>query len=69
MPEHLPLLGSLSFPVLQEMAADGLLTFNREGMQLTETGHYFIRNACSAFDLYLQRNRSITSGNQFSKAI
>lgn len=69
VPGHLPLLESFSFPVLQEMQADGLLTFDREGVQLTSTGHYFIRNACSAFDLYLQRNRSDAGSNQFSKAI
>lgn len=67
--EHLPILESLSFPVLQEMAADGLLIFNCEGMQLTAAGHYFIRNACSAFDLYLQRNRPAITGHQFSRAI
>ena len=68
-PEHLPILESLSFPVLEEMAADGLLTFDRAGVQLTAAGHYFIRNACSAFDLYLQRGRSLATGPQFSKAI
>jgi oxygen-independent coproporphyrinogen III oxidase len=30
-------------------------------------GHYFIRNVCSAFDLYL--NKDITGKQIFSKAI
>lgn len=68
-PQHLPILESLSFPVLDEMKADGLLVFNNEGVQLTGMGHYFIRNACSAFDLHLQRSRSLQTGPIFSKAI
>ena len=68
-PAHMPLLETWTFPVLHELAADGLLEYNRNGVQLTDPGHYFIRNACSAFDLYLQRNRSQAINNQFSKAI
>lgn len=68
-PEHLPLLEAWSFPVLEELAADGLLVFDHTGMQLTAMGHYFIRNACSAFDLYLQRSQSVQTGPLFSKAI
>ena len=68
-PEHLPILKSLSFPILEELAEDGLLTFDQEGIQLTAMGHYFIRNACSAFDLHLQRSRSFHTSPLFSKAI
>jgi oxygen-independent coproporphyrinogen III oxidase len=68
-PDHLPVLKELSFPILEELAEDGLLEFDQEGMQLTVIGHYFIRNACSAFDLHLQRSRSSHASPLFSKAI
>ena len=66
--EHLPLLQTYTFPKLEELAADGLLEWNTQGLRLTEQGHYFIRVVCSAFDLYLQRGQQ--SGKPiFSKAI
>ncbi|MFL5739132.1 MAG: oxygen-independent coproporphyrinogen III oxidase [Flavisolibacter sp.] len=65
--EHLPLLQEYCFPQLRELAKDGLIDWNVEGLQLTEQGRYFIRNVCSAFDLYLQRN--YCGNKQFSKAI
>lgn len=67
--EHLPLLEEYTFPRLEELEKDGLIVWNRQGLILTSQGHYFIRNICSAFDLYLQRP-NYTPGKQiFSKAI
>ncbi|MCU7549492.1 oxygen-independent coproporphyrinogen III oxidase [Chitinophagaceae bacterium LB-8] len=68
-PEHLPLLRQYTFPKLEALAADGLIEWNEDGVQLTAQGHYFIRNVCSAFDLYLLRNEMNTEKQLFSKAI
>lgn len=65
--EHLPLLEQYSFPILKDFEKDGLIEWNRNGLKLTSQGHYFIRNICSAFDLYLQRNKP--EKVIFSKAI
>ncbi len=67
-PEHLPLLQECCFPQLETLAADGLVSFDDLHASLTPQGHYFIRNVCSAFDLFLQRNRSQVM-QKFSKAI
>jgi oxygen-independent coproporphyrinogen III oxidase len=68
-PEHLPLLEEFSFPQLREPLADGLVEYDSKELHLTEKGHFFIRNICSAFDLYLQRNNSLPAQKTFSKAI
>ena len=68
-PLHLPLLEKYCFPALAEPVADGLVKYDNKGLSLTETGHYFIRNICGAFDLYLQRNEGLSSKQTFSKAI
>jgi oxygen-independent coproporphyrinogen III oxidase len=67
-PEHLPVLETYTFPILEDLAKDGLLTWNNQGMKLTVQGHYFIRNVCSAFDLYLIRGNK-SEKPIFSKAI
>jgi oxygen-independent coproporphyrinogen III oxidase len=67
--EHLPLLEKYSFPQLAQLAKDGLLSFDNTGMILSPQGHYFIRNVCSAFDLYLQRGTNSSEKPVFSKAI
>jgi oxygen-independent coproporphyrinogen III oxidase len=64
---HLPLLETYTFPKLTELEKDGLIVWNRNGLTLTSQGHYFIRNICGTFDLYLQRNT--ISKPIFSKAI
>lgn len=68
-PIHLPLLETFTFPVLQQFASDGLIEYDRNHLNLTGEGHYLIRNICSAFDLYLQRDQSLLSKSTFSKAI
>lgn len=63
----LHILEEHSFPKLIELEKDGLLEWNKKGLRLTTQGHYFIRNICSAFDLYLNK---VKPGQQiFSKAI
>lgn len=68
-PEHLAVMEELCFPQLVQPARDGLVIYDKTQLQLTEQGHYFIRNICSAFDLYLQRNLASPQQKQFSKAI
>lgn len=65
--EHLPILEEYTFPELQGLADDGLVTYDRQGLQVTELGQNFIRNICKAFDLHLLRNAQAKP--IFSKAI
>lgn len=65
--EDLPVLEAYCFPKLLDLEKDGLLTWNRNHLQITEQGHFFIRNICSAFDLYLNGQERKTA--IFSKAI
>jgi oxygen-independent coproporphyrinogen-3 oxidase len=67
-PDHLSVLEQYTFQLLPNLAKDGLIEWNREGLKLTTQGHDFTRNnVCSAFDLHLQR--SIPGKQVFSKAI
>jgi oxygen-independent coproporphyrinogen-3 oxidase len=63
----LPLLEEYVFPKLADMQHDGLVERKDMTVRLTDRGHYFIRNVCSAFDLYL--GRETETKNIFSKAI
>lgn len=66
--KHLPLLEQYTFPLLDELEKDGLIVWDKYGLTVTNQGHNFLRNICSTFDLYLQRNS--TDGRKiFSKAI
>ncbi len=65
--EELKLLEQHIFPKLSDLEKDGLIEWDMHGLQLTNQGHYFIRNICSAFDLYLQK--SPTQKPIFSKAV
>lgn len=66
---NLPALKEYSFPELEKLAADGLVEWNEEHVQVTELGRHFIRNICSAFDLHLLRNQTESGRPMFSKAI
>ncbi|HEY0676943.1 MAG TPA: oxygen-independent coproporphyrinogen III oxidase [Chitinophagaceae bacterium] len=66
-PAHLPILEEHTFPRLIELAEDGLIEWDKKGIRLTLQGHYFIRNICSAFDLYLEKGNP--EKQIFSKAI
>jgi oxygen-independent coproporphyrinogen-3 oxidase len=68
-PSHLPPLEKYSFPILDELAKDGLVEYTAHHVKLTASGHYFIRNVCSAFDLNLHRNHSMPQQQIFSKAV
>ena len=46
--------------VLQEMAGQGLVSFNADGVQVTEMGWYFVRGIAMTFDRYLQADRNRT---------
>ncbi len=67
--EDLPLLEEICFPQLEQPVKDGLVIFNHQELKLTAKGNYFIRNICSAFDIYLQKNKTHTATKTFSKAI
>ncbi len=51
---------------LQALQAQGLLTLNAHGLQVTELGWFFVRGVAMVFDRYLQAGQSQT---RFSKII
>jgi oxygen-independent coproporphyrinogen-3 oxidase len=55
LPADLATLEAYSFPVLKELAADGLVEWSNAGVCVTEQGQFFLRNVCSAFDIKLRR--------------
>jgi oxygen-independent coproporphyrinogen-3 oxidase len=63
-----PLLNQYVFPQLEELAKDGLVSYNEERVEVTDKGKYFLRNVCSAFDLKLHRDHN-EKLPVFSKAI
>jgi oxygen-independent coproporphyrinogen-3 oxidase len=68
--DQLALLEEYTFPQLRLLKEDGLVTYDNVGARVTELGHYFIRNICSAFDLHLQRSKQEKVEKlSFSKAI
>lgn len=66
-PRHLPVLKELTFPELEKLEADGLLSWSEQGVEISPEGHFFIRNICRAFDLKLLRQSE--PKQLFSKAI
>ena len=64
----MPVLKEYVFPKLEQLKKDGLLEWDEKEMNLTETGNYFIRNACAAFDIKLHRKNDPREF-LFSKAI
>jgi oxygen-independent coproporphyrinogen III oxidase len=68
-PEHLSILKEFYFPKIEKLAADGLVEYDENKLKLKGEGHYFIRNICSAFDLYLQRDKFLLNKQIYSKAI
>ncbi|HEX6427898.1 MAG TPA: oxygen-independent coproporphyrinogen III oxidase [Niastella sp.] len=67
-PQHLPLLRQYVFPLLQDMATDGLINWNEQELSLTQQGQFFIRHVCSAFDVRMHKDDPPTK-NLFSKGI
>lgn len=64
-----PLLEQYTFPELALLASDGLVEYNKAGLEVTREGHYFIRNICRAFDIHLHQIKSDSDKTAFSKAI
>ena len=69
LPQHAALLETYCFPQLNQLTIDGLVEYDKTQVTLTQKGHYFIRNVCSVFDLYLQRGLLASDKPLFSKAI
>ena len=67
--EDIEILTEYTFPQLQQLAADGLVEWNEQGLIVTTVGRQFIRNICSAFDLHMQRNKQKNGKQLYSKAI
>src|SRR3989339_131235 len=63
----LPILEKYSFPVLSDLAKDGLVEWNNSSLTVTPLGAHFIRNICKAFDIKLLSTED--QGKQSSKAI
>jgi oxygen-independent coproporphyrinogen-3 oxidase len=51
---------------IKAMEKDGLLSLDDEKIEVTQIGRFFIRNICSVFDKYFNRDAQIT---QFSKMV
>jgi oxygen-independent coproporphyrinogen-3 oxidase len=51
---------------IKAMEKDGLLSLDDEKIEVTQMGRFFIRNICSVFDKYFNRDAQIT---QFSKMV
>jgi oxygen-independent coproporphyrinogen-3 oxidase len=62
-------LKEYTFPKLQQFDADGLIEWDEQGLSVTTLGRQFIRNICSAFDLYMQRNNQQSGKPLYSRAI
>ena len=52
-------------PKLDQFSQDGLLTYNKQKIEVLPAGHLLIRNICMAFDLYIQQKTQ----QRFSKVI
>ncbi len=64
------LLRQYTWPVLEDLQKDGLVIIEDQTISLTGTGRYFLRNICSAFDIYLQQQQqSNLTRPAFSKSI
>ena len=63
------LVKEYAMPVLQGLIADKLVEIDGRNVIVTPLGRHFIRNICSAFDLYLQRQGESNNQKKFSKAI
>ncbi|HET9057757.1 MAG TPA: oxygen-independent coproporphyrinogen III oxidase [Chitinophagaceae bacterium] len=65
----LPVLKEYCFPELKKLEADKLVEWDEKHVELTDLGKHFVRNVCSAFDLYLLRNKIESGKTMFSKAV
>ena len=67
--DDMALLEKVTFPELDKLENDNLITRDADKLVLTETGKHFLRNVCRAFDLHLLRNQAMEQKTTFSKAI
>ncbi len=56
-------------PSLRALQADGLVVVTGNDVQVTPVGKPFIRNICSAFDLYIARSKADAGKKMFSNAV
>jgi oxygen-independent coproporphyrinogen-3 oxidase len=68
-PDFLDTLDLYTIPQLEKYVTDELVSKDGVKVVLTEKGRGFIRNVCSAFDIYLQKTALKAETPQFSKAI
>ena len=68
-PQDMEMINKFVKPVLSALEEDDLLVLNEDGLEITPLGRNFIRNICSAFDLYIQRNKQNKEKRIFSNAI
>ncbi len=66
-PDDMALINRYCLPQLLSLEADKLIVLKGDELVVTELGASFLRNICSAFDLFL--SRSATGQRQFSNAI
>ncbi|MDG5767959.1 oxygen-independent coproporphyrinogen III oxidase [Balneolales bacterium ANBcel1] len=57
---------SQSIAALDDMASDGLVQMQKDGLQVTQTGRLFLRNIATAFDLYYASGEN---SNRYSKTV
>jgi oxygen-independent coproporphyrinogen-3 oxidase len=67
--QDMDVINEYCIPQLQKLEADDLLVLESDTVEITQLGKSFIRNICSAFDLYLQRNNANKEKRIFSNAI
>ncbi|MEY2792330.1 MAG: Coproporphyrinogen dehydrogenase [Bacteroidota bacterium] len=65
--EDLETLEAFVFPELEKLAADQLILWSKNGLEVTALGLHFLRNICRPFDLKSTELRE--NKNTFSKAI
>jgi len=54
------------FRRLELLAVDGLVSWDREAIRVSETGRFFIRNICMVFDRHLEQGEA---GQQYSRTV
>ena len=62
-------LKKFTFPILDQLQNDGLVTFNSRFVEVTESGKNFTRNICTAFDLKQLRSVAGQNRSVYSQAI
>src|SRR5690242_159344 len=67
--EDKELIEELALPHLQEVAEDGLISFNEKGFTVLESGRQYLRNICQAFDQKWWQSNEKTAAQLFSKSV